>query len=99
MMPAANRSAIDTPPPATAENKIKLCEGGNSNATSEADTLLGSLRRVVGGPGERRPLHPEMLDGVDAAARRLGRNDLAAELRRLRELLPGGTERNPPRRR
>ena len=38
-MPAANRSAIDKPPPAAAENRIRLCEGGTSNATSAAVML------------------------------------------------------------
>ncbi len=37
-MPAANRSAIEIEPPADAENRIRLCDGGTSSATSAADT-------------------------------------------------------------
>jgi len=39
VMPAANRSAMDRPPPAAAENRIRLWEGGTSNATSAAVML------------------------------------------------------------
>ena len=39
MMPAANRSEIDTPPPAEAEYRIMLCEGGTSRATRAAEMV------------------------------------------------------------
>ncbi len=35
-IPAANRSAIEIEPPAEAEYRIKLCDGGTSKATSAA---------------------------------------------------------------
>ena len=38
-MPAANRSAIEMPPPAAAEYRIKLCDGGTSSATSAAEIV------------------------------------------------------------
>ena len=38
-MPPANRSEIDTPPPAAAEYRIMLCEGGTSRATSAAEMV------------------------------------------------------------
>ncbi len=45
-MPAANRSAIEIEPPADAENRIRLCDGGTSSATSAAviETLTAKSR-------------------------------------------------------
>ena len=44
--PAANRSAIEIAPPADAEKRIRLCEGGTSKATSaaEIETLTAKSR-------------------------------------------------------
>src|SRR5579862_9234323 len=39
MMPAANRSAIEIPPPADAEYRIRLCDGGINKATIAEDTV------------------------------------------------------------
>ncbi len=46
MMPAANKSAIEIDPPAAAEYRIRLCDGGTSNATTaaEIDTLTAKSR-------------------------------------------------------
>ena len=38
-MPARKRSVIEMPPPAAAENRIMLCEGGTSSATSAAEIV------------------------------------------------------------
>jgi hypothetical protein len=38
-MPAANRSAMEIPPPADAEYRMRLCDGGTSSATIAADTV------------------------------------------------------------
>lgn len=79
---------------------LLLADGGHTEAAqAEAEALLASLRRAAADPSQRRPLRGEMLDEAELVARRLGRGDLAAELRRLRELLPPGAERTPPRRR
>jgi len=41
-IPAANRSAIETPPPATAANRMRLWEGGSSSATSDAEIVTST---------------------------------------------------------
>jgi hypothetical protein len=68
-------------------------------ARAEAELMLSALRRLATASDDRHVPRGERLDEVELVARRLARADLAAELRRLRDQLPGEPDGPPPRRR